>query len=309
MTFDPQLPAAFVQRMTTAFGEDGARWLAELPALLARSAERWSLTLEPPFPALSYNYTAPVTLSDGTAAVLKAGVPREELETEAAALALFAGRGCARLLDAKPDSGLLLLERLQPGRTLSTLADDEEATRLGAAVARALWRPAPATGKFPTVATWASALRRLRARFDGGTGPLPEPLVAMAEGLFRDLLASAETPWLLHGDLHHFNILEAAARPTGWAVIDPKGVIGERAYDLGAFLYNPLPAFPSLPDMKRRLERRVAVLAETLGFDRKRIAAWGLAQAVLSACWTVEDGLGDALLTLRVAESLMPLAD
>jgi streptomycin 6-kinase len=308
VTFDPQLSAAFVRRITGAFGAAGAQWLGELPATLARAAERWSLTLEPPYPNLSYNYAAPATLRDGTAVVLKAGVPREELETEAAALALFAGRGCARLFDAEPGLGLLLLERLQPGTMLSTLADDEAATRLGAAVARTMWQPAPANARFPTVATWSEALTRLRARFGGGAGPLPERLVALAEGLFHDLLASAEPPWLLHGDLHHFNILEARTHPGGWAVIDPKGVIGERAYDLGAFLYNPLPDFPALPDMKQRLEQRVAVLAECLAFDRQRLAAWGLAQAVLSACWSVEEGAGAGLLTLRVAESLIPLA-
>jgi streptomycin 6-kinase len=37
------------------------------------------------------------------------------------------------------------------------------------------------------------------------------------------------------------------------------------------------------------LARRVAQLAEELGLDRARVRGWGLAQAVLSAWWSVED--------------------
>jgi len=36
-----------------------------------------------------------------------------------------------------------------------------------------------------------------------GTGPLPENLVAEAESLAKELLASDKEYKLLHGDLHH----------------------------------------------------------------------------------------------------------
>jgi streptomycin 6-kinase len=91
---------------------------------------------------------------------------------------------------------------------------------------------------------------------------------------------------LLHGDLHHDNILSATREP--WLVIDPKGIVGDPGYDLGAFLYNPWPGLLELPDPARVIARRVDQLAEGLGMERARVRAWGIAQAVLSACWSIE---------------------
>src|SRR5437016_8718272 len=97
--------------------------------------------------------------------------------------------------------------------TLASLDHDEHATRVAAQIMRELWQPPPSNSAFPTTAQWADGLRRLRTRFDGGTGPFPRALVEIAELLFRELLASSEAPVLLHGDLHHFNILSSDRRP------------------------------------------------------------------------------------------------
>ena len=142
----------------------------------------------------------------------------------------------------------------------------------------------------------------MRGRFGGSSGPLPEILVARAEGLFSELLASAGEPTLLHSDLHHINILSARREP--WLAIDPKGVLGERAYELGAFLYNLLPEFPRRRDLRKILARRIDILCERLELDRQRVVGYGLAQAVLSACWDVEDGVPGWERTIRVAEVL-----
>ena len=66
-----------------------------------------------------------------------------------------------------------------------------------------------------------------------------------AESLFAGLLASMDAPVVLHGDLHHFNILSAQRQP--WLAIDPKVVPGEPAYETGAFIRNPIPDIYSDP--------------------------------------------------------------
>src|SRR5438034_2558490 len=136
------LPGPFARAMVELYGEAGAAWLERLPALLAGCAERWALTVGPPF-ALSYNYVAPAVRADGRAAVLKVGFPCRELMTEIEALRLFDGHGIARLLAADAAQGALLLERLEPGTPLGPRPDDEAATAITAAVMRQLWRPAP----------------------------------------------------------------------------------------------------------------------------------------------------------------------
>lgn len=289
------LPDTFVRTVTSTFGGEGVVFLERLPELLEDCARRWGATILPPFPNLSFNYAAPAILPDGTTAVVKIGVPHAELRTEIAALRLYAGDGCARLLDADPERGYLLLERLQPGTMLSTLADDEEATAIAAKVMRRLWRPVPTEHHFPGIADWFVGLRELREEFDGGTGPFPPRLVEEAERLAADLFSSLASPVVLHGDLHHFNILAAEREP--WLAIDPKGVIGEPAYEVGALMRNPHPSViensrPSLielPDPLGTLERRLTILAEILELDRARLRAWTVAQGVLSAWWGYED--------------------
>jgi streptomycin 6-kinase len=127
--------------------------------------------------------------------------------------------------------------------------------------------------------------------------------VERAEGLFAELLASQAPAVVLHGDLHHMNIL--AAGPGDWRAIDPKGVIGEPAYECGALLRNPIPQISSWPELARTLARRIAVLAETLRLDRRRIHGWALAQTVLSAWWSVEDDPEGYTIDLAVADALV----
>lgn len=296
------LSDALRRHTVEAFGDHGTAWLEALPALLAEYARAWHLTLAPPF-ELSYNYVAPAMRADGSEAVLKAGIWLEDLPHEIAALRHFDGQGAVRLLEADAARGVFLLERVRPGTPLVDAADGADATTIAADVMRQLWRPLPQAHRFPTVTDWARAFAETRSRFATGL-PFPERLLAAAEEHFRDLVASQATPILLHGDLHHWNILRS--RRDGWLAIDPHGVIGEPAYETGAFLRNPMcgeKAFDHA-DLRRTQPRRVDMLAELLEFDRRRIVRWGIAQAVLSACWTLEHSDTGWQPAIAVAEAL-----
>lgn len=286
MSITYSIPAHFARTTLELYGQQGADWLEKLPLLLDECVTRWSLTLSSPF-SLSYNYVAPAVRVDGSQVVLKLGVPNRELSTEIAALQLYDGRGIIHLLEVDEGMGVMLLEQLQPGVMLSTLKDDEQATAVAAQVMQQLWRPLPPNHPFPTINQWASGLKRLRHRFEGGVGPFPERLVETAESLFTDLLASATTPVLLHGDLHYFNILSAQRQP--WLAIDPKGLAGEPGYEIGAWLRNPPTWVQTSAELKNNLTRRVDQFAEMLQLDRQRLAGWGMAQAVLSGWWSFED--------------------
>jgi streptomycin 6-kinase len=302
-----QLPEHFV-RTITAIHDDGAEWLAALPQFLDSVAQRYDLTVGAPF-NLSYNYVCAATRRDGTPVVLKLSPPYDEFYTEVAALRHYGVEGCVELLEADPDQGIVILERLFPGETLHALSlqDDDKATRIAADVMLKLWKPLPAEHAFPTVERWSRGLQRLRERYNGGTGPMPAHLVERAEATYRDLLASAPPPVLLHGDLHHDNILSATRAP--YLAIDPKGLAGEPAYEVGPLFYNPQPEIYRLPNLRQILARRLAVLTETLQIDRERLLACAFAHSVLSATWSVEDeNYDDGYLdTVHIAETLLTL--
>lgn len=280
-------PDKFTRDMVALHGAEGRAWLDRLPAVLAECAQRWNIKIGPPFANLSFHYVAPATRADGTPVVVKACSPTREFKREAEALRLFDGHGMARLLEYDAANEVMVLERLRPGTLLSTLEDDEQAISLAAGVMCQLWRPVPAEHPFPTVQDWGKGFQRLRHHYQGGYGPFPPTLLEQAERLFAELNNSMAEPMLLHGDLHQENILSAQRQP--WLAIDPKGLIGEPAYETGSLLRNMLPQLLQMPHPERVLARRITQISEELGFERTRVRDWGLAQAVLSSWWSVED--------------------
>lgn len=116
---------------------------------------------------------------------------------------------CAQLLASDETLRALLLERVRPGIPLAQQPDDEVNTRIAARVMLKYCQPAPTDHGLATVKDRITALDRLRQRFDGGTGPVPEVWVSRAEEAFVELTATSEGDVVLHGDLHHWNILSA----------------------------------------------------------------------------------------------------
>lgn len=198
-------------------------------------------------------------------------------------LAAFGGPGVVRVLEWA--DGVMLMEQLDPATPLSTLCrrdDDEEATRLLASVMRAMSPHAQPPG-MPSARDWSVAFDRYIAC---GHEAIPRDLVAHARRVYLELCESQRNPRLLHGDLHHDNVLFDSGR--GWLAVDPKGVVGELEFEVGAALRNPydMPDLFGNPDV---IQSRVGILEHELGLDGSRILAWAYAQAVLAAIWLVED--------------------
>ncbi|WP_433498221.1 aminoglycoside phosphotransferase family protein [Sphaerimonospora sp. CA-214678] len=266
-----------------AWGDDGARWLAELPSVLSAMVRDWDLTVGEPY-APSYHYVTRVVCPGGTPAVLKLGVPGGTSPAEAAALAAFGGRGAARLLNVDHDRGALLLERVTPGRRLRDLvpARDAEATSALAAVMRRLHVPPPPGHRISDASSQIEAFDRYAAAH-GDNGPLPLDLVTHAGGLMLELCESADEHVVLHGDLHHDNVLRGTREP--WLAIDPHGLVGDPGYDVGTLLYNPGPDDRD-EALTALVPARVEQVADELAMPLDRVVAWGFVKAVLSDVWT-----------------------
>lgn len=275
---------------------------SELLERVAELADRWSLTVEPQFPKTPGspgNFVAPAVQPDGTRCVLKVSPHIGETRTEIAALALWNGQGAARLLAAEPDLGGLLLERVEPGSMLVEFsgADDDEATRVAAAVLSTLWRPTTEACGLRPLDSWLGAFDRNRTVLSAGAVGFPGLLFQRADALRSELLASSTNDVVLHGDFHHFNILRSER--ADWLAIDPKGLVGDRCFDVCQFLVNP----DRMPVGVNR--RRLDILCAELGLDRQRTVDWCLVHAVLDACWSFEDGEDPALRAAYAEQTLL----
>lgn len=301
-------PESFARRAETIFGSVGKVWIDRLPDLVRSVCEAWQVASIQPVPDLSINWVGKGRLSDGRPVVLKLCPPNKEFGTELAALGQFAGRVSVQLIDSDKDRGALLLECLEPGEPLTDLiaANDSEATRVAADLMAGLWVPAPVAGGLPTVADWAAGLSKLRPHFGGTTGPFDERLVSLAERLFCAVTRQDRPQMLLHGDLHHGNILSASRLP--WVIIDPKGVVGDPAYDAATFLMSLGADDGSLQLTDEMILNRAAILCSRLNIDRSALFAWAVARTVLSAWWCVEDHMADPMEVMSLASRVARLS-
>jgi len=191
---------------------------------------------------------------------------REQLRREVEALRLL-GPAAVHLLAVEGDE--LVLERVVPGTTVAELPDDQVTAAVATALT-SLWEPVPAGRLLPTVEQECQALQDQVA-----VGPLPQQVVKAARRELGWLLAHPPEPRVLHGDLHHGNLLWSQDR--GWVAIDPHGLVGDPGYDVGPLLINPWDGEPA-----SLLSRRLAQLSAVLEMPVQRLAAWGLVRAVLA---------------------------
>lgn len=227
-----------------------------------------------------------VTHSSALLPVRRAGVPmmlkvaRQPEERAGARLMVWwDGDGAARVLEHAGDA--VLMERAQGPGSLIELARggrDDEASRIlcGAAARLHAPRGRPPPELVP-LDRWFRSLDPAAAAHGG--------ILAASAAAARELLAAPRDVAVLHGDLHHGNVLDFGAR--GWLAIDPKGLVGERGFDFANLFCNPDLETAAAPG---RLARRLEVVVAAAALEPGRLLRWVLAYAGLSAAWSLEDG-------------------
>jgi streptomycin 6-kinase len=300
-----EIPGALGRNAVAAWGADGQRFLDELPSLLDSVTRDWGLTVLAPYP-MSFHWVCSVQTAEGGHAVLKLGPPGHvDVGGEVAALGHFGGAGAVRLLAHDVARGAMLLEQAVPGTPASALVPSKDiiATAAIITVMRRLHRPVAGAGPLPELhARDRRSFVEHLARYPGDS-PIPRRLVTRASGLLDDLSGGGTERVVLHGDLHHDNVLRASREP--WLAIDPHGVVGDPGADVGAMLYNPDPPNRD-PSLVALVPARIEQLADGLGMDSDRVVAWAFEQAVLSEVWTAEEPGAPVTRALDVALLLEP---
>ena len=291
---------AVVRNKARAAG--AARWLDELPALVAGLEREWRMVVGRPFADATEAFVAEATLDDGTRAVLKLLVPRDgdAARNEITVLRLTKGEGCVELLREDAGRGALLLERL--GRSLHELAlPVEERLEILCSTAARVWRPAPGCG-LPTGAEKGRWLVDFITRtWEELDHPCSERAVDHARACAARRIAAHddERAVLVHGDVHQWNAIEAE---NGFKLVDPDGLLAEAEYDLGVLMReDPL-------ELVRGDERaRARWLAARVGLDATAIWEWGVIERVSTGllCTSIDlQPAGREMLTVadRVAD-------
>lgn len=277
----------FIKKIITLRGDQGKKWLESIPQIIKQYEQKWNIQSFSPF-QLSYNYVAPAKTSSGQFAVLKISFPdNKEFISEIESLKFYNGEGAIRVLKEDRDNYTALLEKAEPGEPVKNVTPERKQITIISDLLKKLHKPIPTENNiFPTISNWAKSFDIYLEKFSIKNGPVPQRIFEKAKEIFIEYPKDKKEQVLLHGDLHTDNILSSQR---GWLVIDPKGVIGEREFELGACLRNPYYDYPKGSDYKKLETEKILQFSEELGFDKVRIRNWAFACAVISLLWFLED--------------------
>jgi streptomycin 6-kinase len=291
-----QLNASFIKNIHATYGQEGKTWLNNLSDHLERLSAQWNFQMIHPVKDISYHFVAVVKLPSRFA-ILKTAPRAARLMAEAEWLNAHK-KSVPILFHIDKENNAYLMEKLEPGTSLKYLVkqgDDEKATRIISQVILDLQSSDTLHQiNYQHISEHISSFSFLRGHIDTN-------IIHRAESIFNDLCADRSNDVILHGDLHHDNILQ---NHTSWSVIDPHGYIGDPCAEVGPMIFNPLDCFPKHISMQKTIETRLGILNEMLPFDLDRIKAWAFCLTLRSAAWDVEGFSRPNHHTIEVAKIL-----
>ncbi len=276
----------------------GLAWLDRLPALVETTCAEWGLRVDGP-PRHGSNALVLPVASDGGPAVLRLTPPDARAAEDLRALRFWADGPVVGVLRASEDGSRLLLERLDPDRSLATRPPDEVAQVLGSLVAALAVADPPADA--PSTAGAAAELAEHgRRRWHASGRAVPAEVLGAAVGLASDLAVDDEG-LATNGDLHADQVLRDPAG--AWRVVDPVLMRGDPAYDLARAVWTTVDRLPDAGAILGFTDRLVGAT----GLDRSRAEAWLIVRTVAYWLWCLEAGLTED--PVRCARFVAAFAD
>lgn len=286
------------KNVVNVWGDKGRKWLESLPEIIAELSEHWKLSDVIPVDNMSYNYVAFAKQDNNTPVVLKFSCDKALIEAEYCALKQFNGVGSIQVIDRYVNHNALLLEQAVPGYLLKANHPNniEDTIKIYVGVVKALASLPKPDARYTHVEKWSQAIDRIDDR------RIKPEYIDKAKELKSYLLSSSEKEYLCHGDLHLENIIYHNKK---WLSIDPKGILGEMAFEAAAFDLLDKSDWAEPKSIPNKMNQRLSLLANNLGIPKDRLLAWVFLRVIISVQWFIEDN-GDPDETLKLADVLYP---
>jgi len=261
-----------------------ARWSLSSPTLLAQTKSSWVYKVR--------FQKAPAVLK----VLTEAGIKFESASSQI--LKCYDGRGAVKLLEST--EGALLLEHID-GSKLSDLVrygQDREAAHIICDVLDQLHLEASTPDGVHDLE------RHFQSLFVRAKNENTDSIFQKTAKVAQELIKTESSKKLLHGDIHHSNILRSSTR--GWLAIDPQGLYGEGTYDVANSFFNP-DDLPEIVEMTERIRGLAQIFSDRLKLDPRRVLQFAYAHGGLSSSWQLDDGENPArrLLITGVIGSLL----
>lgn len=271
--------------------ENGQRWLNKIPKIIKKYELEWGIKSLGAFPELSLNYVEKIKTQNGQDGVLKIAFPNDPVfAAELRTLKIYNGEGAVKVLKQNVEDAVFLMERCLPGDPLYSLNSEEKEIEVFSKVCKKIRKKVPAGLSFQKL---SEEERYFKWYFDNpkkSKTQLSEDLVKKAYQIFKQLIKTQTEVYLLHSDLHHDNIIKSQR---GWLAIDPKGLVGEKEFEAGAFIINPGKRFKENADLitENFFAKRIELISKTSGLKQQRVADWAFVKVILAIIWSIQDNV------------------
>jgi len=258
----------------------GAEFHEKVIAGLQRYATKWHLSNfeQIDYYSLSCLFTCDSAKYGGC--VLKFARFLEIAETEYYMLKDFNGNGLCKVYESDINNGVLLIERIMPGVQLCEEPDQNIRINEFCALAQKLHKPPTDISRYPTYMDWLDNITDfIKTQTDYAD---LYHKTQRAKEICRSLWAKYTDRLLLHGDLHHENILRGKE---GYYAIDPIGVIGDPVFEIPTFILEEIDF-----DVAGEFDYVVGAVSAKCNLPEQDIRALLFVESCRLNCCAVEDG-------------------
>ena len=288
----------FIDNVINTWGDAGEIWLIQLPDIIEQAAEKWGLNGILAYPNLNYNFVAEAT-QNKQPVTLKISQDKLLITDEYKALHHFAGNGAVKVLAHDSDTNSLLLQQARPGGNLKTYNTPKIIDKIAiyANVVNNIAKlQITEPEKYTHVSKWCEAIDRINI------DKIPAKFITTAKLLTDKLINSSNNEYLCHGDLHLENIIQNG---NTWLAIDPKGIIGEKAFEIAAFDLLSDEELEKNVNLSKRIIARSHSLASQFAIEPQRLLSWTFLRLIIAAQWFIEDN-SDPVKPLNIAAQIHP---
>ena len=282
MSIIQTLPQEYIDKIKKIFGKQGTGWLDNLDNVINYNMQKYGITEIKPVNNLTYNFVANAKSKKYGNVIVKIGLPGKETIQEITALSIYNGNFACKCFEHNFEQKFYILEQLNPGISLLNENDKEKRINVFCNLARNLPIKVKNTINLPT---YKETLDRAfnKARADKEKYIKIIDFIEIADKEYKKIESLNLDKYVLHGDLHHENIILDG---NTYKAIDPHGRIGEKILEIGTFIENEIWNFGENPEYIKNIMMEVA---KNMSEDINTIAQVVFMTIVLSTAWSIED--------------------
>lgn len=249
-------------------------------------ADKWNLNSFQFIPSYSANIVFKCYSEHFGSAVLKIGNPSfGEIFKEFNTLTQYNGRKFCRVFNADIENGVILEGYVQPGNPLRDEGSLDKRLSVFCSLYKGLHVSPTKEEIYPTYTEWVDRI----TEYMGNREDYKELYLHMKKA--RDICLSVSSLYqekvLLHGDLHHDNIL--LDKDGEYVIIDPKGVLGDPVFDVPRFILNEFGDEKDAEALKK-INYIINIIEIELNIPNDILRKCLYVETVMGVCWGVEDG-------------------